>query len=141
MMSRHLTRYVGVGLGATAAHYATLVLCVEAAGWPAWLGSGVGAAVGAQVAYAGNRWFTFEHRGPIRASWPRFMLTAVLGAMLGMAIVAGGVKLGVYYLLAQIGATLTSMALTFAVNRAWTFGPRSAVSRAARPDPGGHRPP
>jgi putative flippase GtrA len=120
-MRRHIVRYAGVGVVATAAHYLTLVACVELANWPAWSGSGVGAAVGAQVAYAGNRWFTFAHRGAILASWPRFMLTAVFGALLGMAIVWLGVRLGVYYLLAQGVATLTSMALTFAVNRAWTF--------------------
>jgi putative flippase GtrA len=120
-MRRQVTRYAGVGVVATLAHYLTLVACVEAAGWPAWWGSGIGAAVGAQVAYAGNRWFTFEHRGAILASWPRFMLTAVFGALLGMAIVWVGVRLGVYYLAAQVVATLASMVLTFAVNRAWTF--------------------
>lgn len=120
-MRRQILRYAGVGVFATLAHYATLILCVEAAGWPAWIGSGVGAAVGAQVAYAGNRWFTFAHRGAVLASWPRFMLTAVFGALLGMLIVGLGVRLGLYYLVAQVLATLLAMALTFAVNRAWTF--------------------
>jgi putative flippase GtrA len=119
--ARHFSRYTLVGVFATAAHYLTLVGCVEAASWPAWLGSGIGAAVGAQVAYAGNRWFTFAHRGHIGASWPRFMLTALIGALLGMAIVACGVRLGVHYLIAQVLATLTSLVLTFAINRAWTF--------------------
>jgi putative flippase GtrA len=77
--------------------------------------------VGAQLAYAGNRWFTFAHRGGIGASWPRFMLTALFGAVLGMAIVALGVRLGLHYLIAQVIATLTSLLLTFAINRAWTF--------------------
>lgn len=116
-----IARYAGVGVLATAAHWATLAACVEAAGWPAWLGSGVGAAVGAQVAFAGNRWFTFAHRGSLLASWPRFMLTAVGGALVGMAIVALGVRVGLHYLLAQAVATLVGMALTYLVNRAWTF--------------------
>ena len=119
--ARHFSRYTLVGVFATAAHYLTLVGGVEAAGWPAWLGSGIGAAVGAQLAYAGNRWFTFAHRGGIGASWPRFMLTALVGALLGMAIVALGVRLGLHYLIAQLLATLTSLVLTFAINRAWTF--------------------
>ena len=120
-MRRLIARYAGVGVFATLAHYLTLVLWVEAAHWPAWLGSGVGAAVGAQVAYAGNRWYTFAHRGAIRASWPRFMFTALLGGLLGMAIVALGTRLGVWYLLAQAVATGLVMVLTFGVNRAWTF--------------------
>ncbi|MEP7102225.1 MAG: GtrA family protein [Burkholderiales bacterium] len=120
-IARHFSRYTLVGAFATAAHYLVLVACVELGHWPAWLGSGFGAAVGAQVAYAGNRWFTFAHRGEIGASWSRFMLTAVLGALLGMAIVALGVRLGLHYLIAQVIATLASLVLTFAINRAWTF--------------------
>ena len=117
----NFSRYTLVGAVATAAHYLVLVACVEGAGWPAWLGSGLGAVVGAQLAYAGNRWFTFAHRGAVGASWPRFMLTALVGALLGMAIVALGVRLGALYLVAQGIATLTSLVLTFAINRAWTF--------------------
>lgn len=119
--ARHFSRYTLVGAAATAVHYLVLIGGVERAGWPAWLGSGLGAAVGAQLAYAGNRWFTFAHRGEVGASWPRFMFTALLGALLGMAIVALGVRLGVHYLAAQVFATLASLVLTFAINRAWTF--------------------
>lgn len=119
--ARHLWRYTLVGATATALHYLVLVAGVELAGWPAWLGSGLGAFVGAQVAYAGNRWFTFAHRGALGESWSRFMLTAVGGALLGMAIVALGVRLGAHYLIAQGVATVTSLGLTFAINRAWTF--------------------
>ena len=114
-------RYSAVGVLATATHYLVLIACVELAHWPAYLSSGIGAVIGAQVAYAGNRWFTFAHTGAIGASWPRFQITAVIGALLGMAIVAAGVRVGVHYLIAQVVATLASLVLTFAVNRAWTF--------------------
>jgi putative flippase GtrA len=119
---RRFIRYGTVGAIATATHYALLVLVVEAFGWPAWLGSGLGAVVGAQVAYAGNRRWTFAHRGRVAASWPRFQATALLGALTGMAIVAAGVRLGLHYLLAQVIATGAGLLLTFAVNRRWTFG-------------------
>ena len=118
---RHFIRYTAVGAIATAAHYAVLIACVEWGRWPAFIASGTGAVVGAQVAYAGNRWFTFAHTGAVRASWPRFQATALLGALFGMAVVALGVRLGVHYLLAQIAATLLSLVLTFAINRVWTF--------------------
>jgi putative flippase GtrA len=114
-------RYTAVGAFATAVHYGVLVLCVEYGGWPAFAASGFGAVVGAQLAYAGNRWYTFAHRGEVSASWPRFQATAVAGALLGMAIVGLGVRLGLHYLIAQVLATLTSLVLTFAINRAWTF--------------------
>ncbi|MBP9929635.1 MAG: GtrA family protein, partial [Rhodoferax sp.] len=56
---RHLLRYATVGVVATAVHYLLLIACVELAHWDAWLASGYGAAAGAQVAYLGNRCFTF----------------------------------------------------------------------------------
>jgi len=118
---RRLGRYAGVGVLATAAHYLVLIASVELAHWPAWVGSGVGALVGAQVAYAGNRWYTFAHRGPLLPSWLRFHATAALGAAVGMAVVATGVRLGAHYLAAQVVATLLAMLLTYAVNRAWSF--------------------
>lgn len=120
-MTRHFIRYVAVGAIATAVHYLTLVLCVEGFGWPAWCGSGLGALVGAQVAYLGNRWFTFAHRGAMSASWPRFQATALVGALLGMAVVALAVRLGLHYVLAQMLATALSLVLTFGINRLWTF--------------------
>ena len=119
-MQRFL-RYTAVGAFATAVHYLVLVLCVEVAGWPAYLGSGLGAVIGAQIAYFGNRHYTFAHRGAIGESWLKFQGTALLGALVGMAIVAAGVRMGLHYLIAQILATGTTLALTFAVNRAWSF--------------------
>ena len=114
-------RYTLVGAVATAVHYALLAGVVELLHWPAWLGSGFGAVMGAQVAFFGNRGFTFAHRGDVAPAWLKFMGTAATGALLGMAIVAGGVQIGLHYLLAQVIATLASLLLTFAINRAWTF--------------------
>jgi putative flippase GtrA len=118
---RRLLRYTVVGAVATAAHYLLLVICVEAFAWPAWLASGAGAVLGAQVAYLGNRRFTFAYRGGYGASWSRFQLTAIAGALQGMALVGAAVAFGMHYLAAQVLATLAGLALTFAINRAWTF--------------------
>ena len=116
-----LARYGLVGGAATLAHWALLALLVEWGHVPPWLGSGAGAVLGAQVAFFGNRHYTFDHAGPLWPAWWRFMGTALLGGALGMAVVAGGVALGAHYLLAQAAATGLSMVLTFAVNRGWTF--------------------
>ncbi len=116
-----LLRYTLVGAVATAAHYAVLALCVEVGAWPAWLASGFGAVVGAQVAYFGNRRFTFAYRGKFGASWLKFQSTALAGALLGMLIVGVAVHLGWHYLAAQVLATLASLLVTFAINRGWTF--------------------
>ncbi len=116
-----LWRYSLVGAVSTAAHYALLALCVERGWLPAYLASGLGAVVGAQVAYVGNRVFTFGHRGGITASWVKFQATALLGALLGMAVVGGLVAMGWHYLLAQVLATAVVMGLTYQVNRVWAF--------------------
>jgi putative flippase GtrA len=118
---KRLLRYTLVGAIATAVHYALLALCVEAGRWPAWLASGFGAAVGAQVAYLGNRGFTFAYDGAFGASWLKFQATAALGALLGMFIVGIAVHSGWHYLVAQVAATVVVLLLTFAVNRLWAF--------------------
>jgi putative flippase GtrA len=116
-----LLRYAAVGVAATAAHWALLVLLVEGPGLPAWLGSGAGAVLGAQMAFFGNRRLTFDHRGALWPAWWRFMGTALLGGAFGMAVVGAGVTLGWHYLLAQAVATVLVMLLTFGVNSVWTF--------------------
>ena len=114
-------RYLAVGVAATLAHWALLALLVEAAGVTPWLASGAGAVLGAQVAFFGNRRFTFAHAAPVGPAWWRFMGTALLGAGIGMAVVAAGVALGLHYLVAQALATALVVVLTFAINRSWTF--------------------
>lgn len=118
---RGLLRYALVGAAATGVHYALLVALVEAGDWPAWWAAGAGALAGAQVAYLGNRAYTFAHRGDMRRSWPRFQATAVLGALLSIALVKAGDRLGLHYLASQVIATGVAMLLTYGINRRWTF--------------------
>jgi putative flippase GtrA len=118
---KRLLRYTLVGAIATAVHYALLALCVEAGAWPAWLASGFGTVIGAQVAYLGNRQFTFAYRGAFGASWLKFQTTAAFGALLGMAVVGIAVHFGWHYLAAQVVATLAILLLTFVTNRLWAF--------------------
>lgn len=120
---KRLARYAAVGAAATAAHYALLALAVETWHWPAWLASGAGALLGAQVAFWANRRYTFGHKGPWWPAWCRFHVTAGAGALLGMLIVNAGVLAGAHYLLAQAAATVIVMLASFAANRAWAFRP------------------
>ena len=118
---KRFVRYSLVGGVATAVHYALLASIVEWVHWPAWWGSGIGAVVGAQVAFFGNRGFTFAHEGNVLPAWVKFQGTAIAGALLGMLIVGEAVAIGVHYLVGQVVATVASLVLTFAINRAWTF--------------------
>jgi putative flippase GtrA len=118
-----LLRYAAIGAPATLAHYAVLALAVEWAAWPAWLGSGAGALIGAQVAFFGNRALTFAHRGAVAPAWLRFHIAAVLGAIGGAAIVALAAHAGWHYLAGQAVATVLVMLATFALNARWAFAP------------------
>lgn len=118
---QRLLRYAAVGALATAVHYAVLVAGVEVLGWPAPAAAAFGAAVGAQVAFAGNRRLTFGHRGPMLPAWWRFQATALLGAGISAALVGLGARAGLHYLAAQAIATGLVLLLTFAINRRWSF--------------------
>jgi hypothetical protein len=116
-----LARYAAVGALATAVHWAVLVAGVMWAHRPAWQASGLGAVLGAQVAFAGNRALTFEHRGCWYAAWWRFQGTAAFGALLSMGLVALSQAAGLHYLLGQALATAMAMVVTYGVNLRWSF--------------------
>lgn len=124
-LAAHGRRYLLVGAVATAAHYLLLAALVERAHWWPSAAAGAGAVLGAQVAFVGNRHYTFGHRGPLWPAWTRFQATAVLGLLTSVAVVALGTRLGLHYLLAQAAATGIALVLTFAVNRVWTFAHRA----------------
>jgi putative flippase GtrA len=73
------SRYLLIGVAATFAHWLLLAVLVELVVLPALLATGLGALVGAQVAFAGNRRFTFGHRGSSGPAWFKFMGAAALG--------------------------------------------------------------
>lgn len=127
-------RYAAVGAVATAAHYAILVVAVEAGLLAPPRAAAIGAWIGAQVAFAGNAAFTFPGSGARLGGWLRFQITAVVGALLSYALVALGVRLGLHYLLAQVVATLINLAVTFEINRRWSF------AQDLRPPPTPRRP-
>ena len=120
-MGNRFLQYAAVGAVATAAHYAILVGLVEAGLLAPARAAALGAWVGAQVAFAGNSAFTFRGSGATLPAWLRFQVTALVGAALSFALVAGGVRIGLHYLLAQIGATLLALVVTFEINRRWSF--------------------
>ncbi|HYR26072.1 MAG TPA: GtrA family protein [Aquabacterium sp.] len=122
------SRYLLVGGVATAAHYLFLLAGVELAGWAPWLASGAGAVLGAQVAYLGNRHYTFASTPALKPSWLRFQITAALGALLGMGIVRVASLLGLHYLLGQVVATGAGVVLTYAINSRWSFQSKASPS-------------
>jgi putative flippase GtrA len=115
-------RYAFVGAMGTAAHYAVLVVLVQAAGIDPVLGSTVGAVVGAVVNYFLNHRYTFASRRRHAHAMPRFAATAIVGMLVNAAMLAALINgFGAHYLVAQVVATLVVVGLTYATNHAWTF--------------------
>lgn len=116
-------RYVLVGGIATGFHYLILLGLVELGHVAPAIAAGTGAALGALVAYAGNRRFTFSGcTQPHRVTLPRFLLLAALGAAMNGGIVWAGSEIaGWHYLASQILATLFTLIVTYTFNRFWTF--------------------
>jgi putative flippase GtrA len=115
-------RYSFVGAVGTAAHYALLVVLVQAGLAGPVLASTVGAVAGAIVNYLLNRSYTFASRRRHRESAPRFMAIAAAGTAINAALLATLVDgAGIHYLAAQVVATLAVLGFTYVANRAWTF--------------------
>lgn len=117
-----LPRYVAVGAGATATHYAFLLLAVESQWLPPPTATAVGALLGALIAYVGNHRYTFASERTHRVAAPRFFLIAMLGAALnGVVVWLGYAQLAWHYFPAQLLATVLVTLLTYMANRRWTF--------------------
>lgn len=115
-------RYALTGGLATVTHYTVLLVLVELLGFPTPGSTALGAVCGALVAYLANRCFTFSSIAPHRRALPRFFAVAALGAGLNSLIVWSGTSaLHWHYLAVQAIATIVIFALTYHLNRSWTF--------------------
>lgn len=128
---RQFSIFVGVGLVATAAHFATLAFLVEAGRVGPVAASALGFVAGGIVSYSLNRRFTFESTRTHAGAVPRFMVVA------GVAFVLNGLlmgflvhDMGIFYLLAQAITTGLTMLWTFTGYRLWAFGHRPGARRA-----------
>jgi putative flippase GtrA len=127
-------RYIGVGAVGTLAHYVILTVMVSLIGLSPVLGTSVGAVVGALVNYILNYHFTFISQARHSVTLPRFLTVSALG----LGINAGGMwvaaeRLGINYLLAQLGCTALVLVAGFTLNKVWTFGATVAGHHHEKP--------
>jgi len=115
-----MLRYISVGGLGTIFHYLLLAALVELAAVRPPAASVAGAILGATVNYALNYHFTFTSVRSHRHTAPRFIIVALLAAILqgaGMWVLAPRI----HYLVAQAICTLVVLAIGFVLNRWWTF--------------------
>jgi putative flippase GtrA len=121
-MTPQFLRYAGAGAVGTALHYAILIGLVQQARLDAVLASTAGAVAGALVNYALNYRYTFASGRAHREALPRFAVVAALGVALNAVVMAAVLAIaGPHYLVAQVVATATVLAVGYLANRTWTF--------------------
>ena len=119
--SLSIVRYIAVGGIATGTQYIIFIGLIQLAYLSAVLASLIGASVGACVAYLGQRAFTFDSQLSTRDTLPRFLVVAVVGAILNSLIVWIGISANINYMLAQFSATLIVVYMTYNLNKHWSF--------------------
>ncbi|MBB3773200.1 putative flippase GtrA [Angulomicrobium tetraedrale] len=130
---RHILLFAALGGVGTAAHYAVLITLVQGGLAGPVAGSTAGFLVGALVNYQFSRHVVFRSAKPHREAMTKFFLVAGVGLLLNaglMALIAG--RLGVPYLLAQVGVTGLLVLWHYGANAVWTFREKGA------PAAGGH---
>ena len=118
-------RFAAAGALGTACHYLVLVALTMGAGTSPAAAAASGALVGALVNYWLNHRFIFRSQRRHAEALPRFAAMALFGAGLNGLIVGALARLGVYFLLAQLCATLLILALNYLVSKRWIFQSRN----------------
>jgi glycosyltransferase involved in cell wall biosynthesis len=120
--SAPLLRYFGAGGMGTTIHYLLLALLVEVGTVAPPVAAAAGSITGALVNYALNYHLTFASKAPHGRTMFKFMVVALLSALLnasGMSLLTS--SFGVHYLAAQLACTAMVFGLGYLLNRAWTF--------------------
>lgn len=115
-------RFAGVGVFATTAHYALLLMLFELAHINAVLALTAGASAGALVSYALNRRYTSTSSSRHRAARPKFTAVAGSGLTLNPLCMAMLVEtLELHYMASQILTTGIVFFRNPVGNKLWTF--------------------
>lgn len=120
LLRSRFTRFALVGGAATALQYALLILFVEIAGIDKVPASALSFTLSALANYLLNYRFTFASNRDHAQTLPRFALVAMLGLAVNTASFSALV--GVFhYLIAQVGATLITLAGNFLLHQFWIY--------------------
>lgn len=115
-------KYTFAGGIGTLVHYALLTLTVELLAMPVTSATTLGFTAGAVVNYQVNRRYTFRDSSHASFAFGRFLLVAILGMFLNLAVVVMMTRYTQsHYLVAQLVATALVLVLGFVVNAVWTF--------------------
>jgi putative flippase GtrA len=114
-------RFAIIGAAATVVHYSILVALVELAHAPVIASTSIGFAVGSAFSYTLNRRLTFGHQPQFGSGLVRYLATGGLGLCLNGLLVAGLMRAGLPYLLAQMAATGVVLIWNFVFAKLFVF--------------------
>lgn len=115
-------RFSLVGVIGTAGHYTTLLLLVNLCRISPVVASALGSVAGALINYSLNYRFTFRSQAAHGVSLLKFMLVALVGALVNLGTMWVGVNvLQMDYIIVQLVGTSLVLVLGFVLNRAWIF--------------------
>lgn len=126
MISTHTFKqfilFAAVGAVGTAGQYLALFILVEGGLLNKVPASVAGFAVGAVINYFLNYRFTFNSNKSHREAITKFFIVAIIGAAINTALFYMGIHLlHLYYMLAQVVATVIVLLWNFIANKLWTF--------------------
>ncbi|MGM8226307.1 GtrA family protein [Cellvibrio sp. ARAG 10.3] len=110
-----------VGGSATLLQFVLLFLLVEFSHLNEVLASALSFALSAIYNYLMNYYFTFASEKSHIETAMKFMLVAALGLAINSSTFALFLSLGLYYLLAQVGATIITLFVNFLLHKIWIY--------------------
>ena len=114
--------FAGVGAVGTLGHYTTLIVLVQFWTVDPVFASSVGFVVGAVINYILNYHFTFQSKKRHAEALTKFLIVAVIGAVINAFIMYIGVEnTNFNYMIVQLFATGVVLLWNFIVNKLWTF--------------------
>ncbi|HSI55228.1 MAG TPA: GtrA family protein [Ramlibacter sp.] len=122
-LDNEVTRFLGVGVAATALQYLVYGALLRILPGPAVVASVLGYVAGSVLSYLLNYHVTFGSSRAHASAVPRFYAMVAVAFLLNAAIVGGLVDgMGLNAWLGQVVATVACLAWNYAVSRRWVFG-------------------
>lgn len=130
-MVRKMVLYGASGIVAITVHYLTLLLGVEAFTLEPAVCSGAGFLFGAAVQYVFNYSLTFSSTISHQRAIPRYIINLLLSFTLNVGLMFVLVnKLHIYYLLAQLGVTVSLFIFNYVLSANWVYDDCERESRS-----------
>ena len=121
-MINQFCRFALVGGVGTAAHYMVLIIMVSGLNIHPVVSSTAGFIVGMVINYSLNRRFTFRSQRTHREAFWRFVSVAFIGMLINSTAMAFfTMYLDLFYLFAQVLATIMALSWNFLGCRKWVF--------------------